>query len=107
MCGKTFRFMELKFLEKALIQGTFTHVSLHSKLVPMSLSLRSRQKEITHFRRQNSFDNLFPQQRKGGGRNYDFFIKIQSENVKITWNIIFFIFCLICSFSKRDGFTVL
>ena len=64
MCGKTFRFMELKFLEKALIQGTFTYVSLHSKLVPMSLLLHSRQKEITHFPRQNSFENLFPQQRR-------------------------------------------
>ena len=79
MCGKTFRFMELKFLEKALIQGTFTHVSLHSKLVPMSLSLRSRQNEITHFRRQNSFDNLFPQQRKGGEETMTFLSKFSQK----------------------------
>ena len=43
----------------------------------------------------------------GFGRNYDFLIKIQSENMKMTWNIILFIYFLICSFSKRDGVTVL
>ena len=36
-----------------------------------------------------------------------FFIKIQSENMKMTWNISLFIFCMICNFSKCDGFTVL
>ena len=38
-----------------------------------------------------------------------FFIKIQSENVKMTWNITIslFIFCIICNYSKCDGFTVL
>ena len=35
------------------------------------------------------------------------FIKIQSENMKMTWNINLFIFCMICNFSKCDGFTVL
>ena len=35
------------------------------------------------------------------------FIIIQSENKKITWNISLNIFCMICNFSKRDGFTVL
>ena len=35
------------------------------------------------------------------------FIKIQSENLKMTWNISFFIFCMICKFSKCDGLTVL
>ena len=36
-----------------------------------------------------------------------FFIKIQSENMKMTWNISLFIFCMICNFSECDGFTVL
>ena len=36
-----------------------------------------------------------------------FFIKIQSENMKITWKISLFIFCMIRNFSKCDGFTVL
>ena len=35
------------------------------------------------------------------------FIKIQSENMKITWNISLIIFCMIFNFSKRDGFTVM
>ena len=35
------------------------------------------------------------------------FIKIQSENMKMTWNISLFIFCMICKFSKCDDFTVL
>ena len=34
------------------------------------------------------------------------FIKIQSENMKMTWNIGLFIFCMIYNFSKCDGFTV-
>ena len=34
------------------------------------------------------------------------FIKIQSENMKITWNIRLFVFYIICNFSKCDGFTV-
>ena len=33
-------------------------------------------------------------------------IKIQSENMKMTWNISLFTFCMICNFSKCDGFTV-
>ena len=32
------------------------------------------------------------------------FIKIQSENMKMTWNIRCFIFCMICSFFEFDGF---
>ena len=33
-------------------------------------------------------------------------IKIQLENMKMTWNISLFTFCMICNFSKCDGFTV-
>ena len=35
------------------------------------------------------------------------FIKIQSENMKMTWKISLFIFCKNCNFCKCDGFTVL
>ena len=35
------------------------------------------------------------------------FIKIQSENIKMTWNIRLFIFYMIYNFYKCDGFTVL
>ena len=34
-------------------------------------------------------------------------MKIQPENMKMTWNITLFAFCMICNFSKCDGFTVL
>ena len=33
-------------------------------------------------------------------------IKIQSENMKMTWNRLF-IFCMIYNFSKCDGFTIM
>ena len=36
-----------------------------------------------------------------------YFIKIRSENMKMTWNINLFIFCMICNFSKCNVFTVL
>ena len=35
------------------------------------------------------------------------FIKIQSENIKMTWNIRLFILYMIYNFSKCDGFAVL
>ena len=34
-------------------------------------------------------------------------IEIQSENMKNTWNISLFVFCINGNFSKYDGFTVL
>ena len=34
-------------------------------------------------------------------------IKIQSEDMKMTWNISLFTSCMICDFSKCDDFTVL
>ena len=63
--------MQLTFLENALIQGILTHVSPHLKLVPKFLSSCPRQKEITHFPRQHSFENLFPPIVERGGGNYD------------------------------------
>ena len=48
-----------------------------------------------------------PQQQKEVEKSIICFIKIQSENMKMTWGISFFIFWMICNFFKRDGFTVL
>ena len=70
MCGKNIQFMELTFLQNALIRGIFTHASPHSKLSPKLLSSRPTQKEITYSPRQYSFENVFPQQQERGGRNY-------------------------------------
>ena len=49
----------------------------------------------------------FPQQEKGVEETMICFIKIQSANMKMTWNIRFFICCMICNFFKCDGFTAL
>ena len=64
--------MEFKFLENALIRGTFTHALLHSKLAPKFLSSLPRQREITHSLKQHSSENLFPPTAERGGGNYDF-----------------------------------
>ena len=49
----------------------------------------------------------FPQQQKGVEETIICFIKIQSENMKMIWNITFFIFFMTCNFFKCDGCTVL
>ena len=78
MCGKFFQFMVFTFLENALNICIFTHASvLQSKL----------QVEI--------FENLFPSPKaKGVEESLICFIKIQSENVKMTWNIIYILYSL-------------
>ena len=55
------------------------------------------------------FENLFPPRAKNNGVEETMicFIKIQSENMKMTWNIGLFICCMIYNFCKCDGFTVL
>ena len=104
---KFFKSLEFTFLENALIRGIFTHAPPHSKLAPNFLSSRPKQKEIANSPRQHSFGNLFLPTAESGGGTMICFIKIQSENVKMTWNIRFFMFCMICNFFKFDGFIVL
>ena len=55
------------------------------------------------------FENLFPLRAKNNGVEETMicFIKIQSENMKMTWNISLFVCCMIYNFPKCDGFTVL
>ena len=53
------------------------------------------------------FENLFPPTAEKSGGIMIYFIIIQSENMKMTWDINLFIFCMICHFFKCDGFTVL
>ena len=66
-----FKFMEVTFLENALIRGIFTIAPSQSKLDTKFLSSRPWQKEITHFPRQHSFENLFPPTAERDGGNYD------------------------------------
>ena len=55
------------------------------------------------------FENLFHPRAKNKcvEKTMICFIKIPSENMKMTWNISLFICCMIYNFSKCDGFTVL
>ena len=88
--GNFFHFLVFT-LENALNLCIFTHVSVpHSKL------------------QVQFFENLFPlwAKNKKVEETMICFIKIQSENMKMTWNISLFIFCMIYNFSKFDGFTV-
>ena len=105
--GKIFKFMVFTFLENALNLVIFTQVPPHSKLAPKFLSSHPRQKEITCFPREHFFKNLFPTTAERVQETMICFIKIQSENMMITWGIIrLFIFCMTCNFFKRDGFTI-
>ena len=73
--GEIFQFMVFTFPEDALNLCIFTHVSVpHSKL----------QVEL--------FENLFPQEERGGGNYVICFFKIQTENMKMTWNISFYLY---------------
>ena len=46
----------------------------------------------------------FPQQQKGVEETMICFIKIQSENMKITWHFRFLLSCMICSFFQMWWF---
>ena len=54
-------------------------------------------------------EHLFPPRAKNKGveETMIYFIKTQSENMKMTWYISLFVFCMVYNFSKCDGFTVL
>ena len=89
--GKIFDFTVFDFIENTLTVGIST-----------------RHAPVPHSKRQpDFFKNLFPPTVKGGEENYICFIKIQSEKMKITWDIRLFTFYMDCNFSKYDGFTVL
>ena len=91
MCGKDFSIYGIQ-LENVLNLFIFTHCPvLHSKL------------------QVQLFENLFPPRarNKAVEETIICFIKIQSENMKMAWNISLFIFCMVYNFSKYDGLTVL
>ena len=89
--GTIFQFMVFT-LENALNLRICTHCSVsHSKL------------------QMQFFENLFSPRTKNKGveETKICVIKNQLENMKMTWNISLFIFCMIYNFSKCDGLTVL
>ena len=89
--GTIFQFMVFT-LENALNLRICTHCSVsHSKF------------------QIQFFENLFSPRTKNKGveETKICVIKNQLENMKMTWNISLFIFCMIYNFSKCDGLTVL
>ena len=90
MCEKIFQFMVFTFPKNALNLCFFNHAPVpHSKL----------QVEF--------FENLFSPKTEGVDEALVCSIKIQLEDMKMTWNISLFTFCMVFNFSKCDGFTVL
>ena len=90
MCGKNFSIYGVHIPRKSLNLCFFTHAPVpHSKL----------QVEF--------FENLFSPKTEGVDEALVCSIKIQLEDMKMTWNISLFTFCMVFNFSKCDGFTVL
>ena len=90
--GKMFQFMVFIFQENALNLCIFTNIPVpHSKL----------QVEF--------FENLFPQDETGGEQAMIWFALSNFNQKKWRWleTLSLFTFCMICNFSKCDGFTVL
>ena len=101
------KFMEFTFLENALIRRIFTHALPYSKLALNFLShVLDKRKLLIHPGSIFS-KTCFPQQQKRAEKTMICFIKIQLENVEMTGNTRFFIFCMICTFFNCDSFTVL
>ena len=112
MYGKNFQIYGVHIPRKCIEFRHFYSCPLppHSVLVPKFLSSHPRQREISHSQlpitqliipRQHFFWKfVFPQQQKGVEETMIFFIRIQSKNMKVAWNIRLFIFCMICNFFK-------
>ena len=106
--GKFFQILVFLFLENAFNLGIFTYAPLPSQSSPPSSYHQSpRQRRIRRSHKENFLKIYFPQQQKGVKKTMICFIRIQTENMKMTWNISLFIFCMIFNFFKCDGFTVL
>ena len=81
MCGKFFLIYGVHILRKSLNLCFFTHAPVpHSKF-------------LVEF-----FENLFPRRQKGWEEAMICSIKIQSENMKMTWSISLFPFGTIAIF---------
>ena len=81
MCGKNFSIYGVHILRKSLNLCFFTHVPVpHSKI-------------LAEF-----FENLFPPRQRGWEDAVICCIKIQSENMKMTWNIGLFPYDMIAIF---------
>ena len=113
MYGKKFQIYGVHIPRKCIESRHFYSCPLppHSVLTLKFLSSHPSQKEITHSQllitqliipRQHFFWKSAPppQQQKGVEETMICFIRIQSENMKVVWNIRLFVFCVICNFFK-------
>ena len=107
MIGKKFQIYDVHIARKYIELRHFYSYRPDSKFAPKFLSSHPRQKETTHSLRQHFFENLFSEQWKEVEETMTCFIKIQAENMKMTWDIRLFVFCMIYNFFKCDGVTVL
>ena len=92
--------MKFTFLESALIWGSFTHALSYSKLAAKILSSFSRREEIVHSPWQHFFENLSLVNSKKWWRKLETWVddtlyQNSVRKLKKTWNIRFFIFCMI------------
>ena len=96
MRGKKFKFMVFIFLENALNLSIFTHAPAS----PRKTILKFLSSHLFGVKLLiplvGSFSKLcFPQQQERVEETMICYIIIQSENIKITWNIRLCIFCMI------------
>ena len=93
--GKRFKSMEFTILENALILDIFTHAPPTQNSPPIFCPHTLGRRKLLIPLGNILSKICFPQQQKGVEETMICFIKIQSENMKMTWNIRFFIFCMI------------
>ena len=100
MCGKNFYIHGSQIPRKCIDLRHFCLFPTQS--LPSSFchqALGSRKLLVTQaafFRESVSFIS------RKGWRKLICLIRISSENMKLTWNIIFFIYCMICNFFKSN-----
>ena len=106
--GKIFKFIEFAFLENVcLLKACLLMPFPTQNLPPSSCHHTLDRRKLLILPGSILSKICFPQQQKGVEETMICFIKIQSENMKMIWNIRLFIFCMICNFFKCDGLTVL
>ena len=87
--------MVFKFLENVMNLGIFTHAPLLTQNLHRSSYHHILGRGKLLIPPGCIFSKNFPPIVERGGGNYDFFIKIQSKNMKMTWNNRLLIFCMI------------
>ena len=108
MCGKNFQIYGVHILRKCIDPKHFLLMPLPTHNWPPTSCHQALGRRKSLFPLSSILSKIcFPQQQKEGEETMICFIKIQLENMKRTWNIRFFIFCMTCNFFKRDGFIVL